>query len=32
LFVVDYGRGAVLQVVQLGARPNAPLNLRIIRR
>jgi glucose/arabinose dehydrogenase len=31
LFVVDYGRGAVLRVVQLDARPSTPLNFRIIR-
>ena len=31
LFVVDYGRGAVLRLVQLDARPNAPLNLRVVK-
>ena len=31
LFVVDYGRGAVLRIVQPGARPNTPANFRIIR-
>ena len=31
LFVVDYGRGAVLRIVQLGARPATPANLRIVK-
>ena len=31
LFVVDYTRGAVLRIVQVGPVPTAPLNLRIIR-
>ena len=31
LFVVDYGRGAVLRLVQVDPRPATPLNFRIIR-